>query len=126
MNRAQYGNLDPVASPDRNFTLRTESDDTAHVVHVAGELDLHTRAELDEVLLALPKPPWIVVLEVSGLDFVDSTGLRTIMNEHRRARADGYEFVIAGANETVRGVLRVTALDVSVPLAPDVASVTGA
>jgi anti-sigma B factor antagonist len=126
MKPAASGKVKPVPSDDPGLRLWTESDDTAHVVHVEGELDLHTRTELETVLQSLPRPPLIVVLEASGLRFVDSTGLRTIMDEHRRARAGRYEFVVAGANHTVREVLRITALDVTLPLAPDVASVTGA
>jgi|1185.fasta_scaffold43323_2 anti-sigma B factor antagonist len=114
-------------APDQpgSIAIRVESDDTAHVVHVAGELDLHTRAELEGVLAALPKPPPIVVLEFSGLAFVDSTGLKSLLNEHRRARAEGYELAIAGAHGSVRDVFRITALDLSLPLVADVASVVG-
>jgi anti-sigma B factor antagonist len=108
-----------------SLTLRVESDDTAHVVHVAGELDLNTRVELEAALAALPKPPLIVVLEFSDLTFVDSTGLKSLLNEHRRARAEKYEFAIAGAHGPVREVFRITALDITLPLVPDVASVTG-
>jgi anti-sigma B factor antagonist len=108
-----------------SLTIRVASDDTAHVLHVAGELDLNTRTELEAVLAALPKPPLIVVLEFSELTFVDSTGLKSLLNEHRRARAEQYEFAIAGAHGPVREVFRITALDISLPLVPDVASVVG-
>jgi anti-sigma B factor antagonist len=107
------------------IAISIESDDTAHVVRVAGELDLNTRVELDAVLAALPKPPLIVVLEFSELTFVDSTGLKSLLNEHRRAREQKYEFAIAGAHGPVREVFRITALDISLPLVPDVASVVG-
>jgi anti-sigma B factor antagonist len=105
--------------------IRVESDDTAHVVYVSGELDLNSRVELESVLAQLLKPPHIVVLEFSQLTFVDSTGLKTLLNEHRRARAEKYEFAIAGAQGPVREVFRITALDISLPLVPDVASVVG-
>jgi anti-anti-sigma factor len=108
-----------------SLTIRVASDDTAHVLHVAGELDLNTRTQLEDALAALPKPPLIVVLEFSELTFVDSTGLKSLLNEHRRARAEQYEFAIAGAHGPVREVFRITALDISLPLVPDVASVVG-
>lgn len=113
--------------PDHPGTLRldVESDDTAHVVTVAGELDLNTRDELAAVLDRLPKPPQIVALDFSELTFVDSTGLKTLLSEHRRAREAGYEFVIAGARPEIRDIFRVTALDITLPLADDIASVRG-
>ena len=35
---------------------------------------------------------------------------------------DGFDFVVAGATEPVLRVLRITGLDVTLPMAPDVAS----
>jgi anti-sigma B factor antagonist len=107
------------------ITITIESDETAHVVRVAGELDLNSRIELEAVLAGLSKPPQIVVLEFSDLTFVDSTGLKSLLNEHRKARAEKYEFAIAGAHGAVREVFRITALDITLPLVPDVASVVG-
>jgi anti-sigma B factor antagonist len=107
------------------ITITVESDATAHVVRVAGELDLNSRVELEAVLAGLGKPPQIVVLEFSDLTFVDSTGLKSLLNEHRKARAEKYEFAIAGAHGAVREVFRITALDITLPLVPDVASVVG-
>jgi anti-sigma B factor antagonist len=107
------------------ITITVESDATAHVVRVAGELDLNSRVELEAVLAGLSKPPQIVVLEFSELTFVDSTGLKSLLNEHRKARAEKYEFAIAGAHGAVREVFRITALDITLPLVPDVASVVG-
>ncbi len=114
-------------TPDQAGTLelKVRSDDTAHVVTVSGELDLNTREQLDAVLAGLSKPPLIVVLDFSELTFVDSTGLKTLLTEHRRAREEGYEFVIAAARPEVRDIFRVTALDITLPLADDVASVVG-
>ncbi|QEC47412.1 STAS domain-containing protein [Baekduia soli] len=110
------------SAPD--FAISTHSDDTAHVVRVEGELDLNTRDQLVAVLDGLSRPPQIVVLDGSAMSFVDSTGLRVLLSEHQRARAEGYEFVIAGATPPVRETLRLTALDLTLPLAPDVESVT--
>jgi anti-anti-sigma factor len=107
------------------LTVVAESDDTAHVVRVAGELDVNTKGQLEAVLIGLAKPPLIVILEVSDLTFVDSTGLKAVLVEHRRARDQGYEFVLAGAHGPVRETLRLTALDLTLPLAPDVDSVLG-
>jgi anti-sigma B factor antagonist len=107
------------------LTVRVESDETAHVLYVEGELDLNTRVDLEAALAGLAKPPLIVILEFSGVTFVDSTGLKALLNEHRRARAEKYEFAIAGAHGPVREVFRITALDITLPLVVDVASVIG-
>ncbi|WP_349294557.1 STAS domain-containing protein [Baekduia alba] len=63
---------------------------------------MSTGPQLEALLADLPKPPMIVVLDFSDLTFIDSTALRVLLSEHRRARAEGYEFVIAGAAGPVR------------------------
>jgi anti-sigma B factor antagonist len=115
----------PIPEQAGTLTVDVASDETMHVVAVAGELDLNTRDELAAVLDALPKPPNIVALDFSELRFVDSTGLKTLLSEHRRAREQGYEFVVAGSRPEIRDIFRVTAFDLTLPLADDIASVRG-
>ena len=78
---------------------------------------------LASALHGLEQPCERIVLEFSGLQFIDSTGLCLAFEENQRAAADGFEFVIAGSGENVLRVLRIAGLDVALPLAPDVASV---
>ena len=107
------------------FDVSVERDGTTAIVRLAGELDLATAPELTEVLHALDAECERVILDLTALEFIDSTGLRLAVTEHGRASADGFEFVIAGAAGAVLKVLRLTGLDVTLPLAPDVASVLG-
>jgi anti-sigma B factor antagonist len=100
------------------------SEQTA-IVHVAGELDLATAPELDEVLHGLERECARIVLDLSHLRFIDSTGLRLAVIEQHRATMDGFEFAIAGATGPVLEALRLTGLDITLPMAPDVASVVG-
>ena len=101
------------------FAVTVRSDDRAHVVALEGELDLDTRHELEAALDTLRKPPTLVALDLSALALIDSTGLKTILDEHHRARAEGYELAITGAQGVVRQAFRITALDLTLPLADD-------
>jgi anti-anti-sigma factor len=78
------------------------SENTA-IVHVAGELDLATAPELEEVLHGLERECARIVLDLSHLRLIDSTGLRLAVIEHHRATMDGF--------------------DTALPMAPDVVSV---
>ena len=98
------------------------SEQTA-IVHVAGELDLATAPELEKILHGLERECVRIVLDLSHLAFIDSTGLRLAVIEHQRAMVDGFEFAIAGATGPVLDVLRLTGLDIALPMAPDVASI---
>jgi anti-anti-sigma factor len=93
---------------------------TTAVVGVAGELDLATAPTLAEALRGLGAPCERVVLDLSELTFIDSTGLRLTVAEYERAKAEGFELVLAGATDDVLRVIRLTGLDVVVPMAPDV------
>ena len=107
------------------FDVSVEHAGSTAIVRLAGELDLATAPELTDVLHGLEPGCKRIILDLTGLDFIDSTGLRLAVMEHDRASADGFEFVITGATGAVLKVLRLTGLDVSLPLAPDVASVLG-
>jgi anti-sigma B factor antagonist len=106
-----------------NFDVSVERRAGTAIVHVAGELDLETAPTLASALHSLERPCERVVLDVSGLQFIGSTGLHLAVEEHQRATTDGFEFVIAGAGENVLRVLRIAGLEVALPLAPDVATV---
>jgi anti-sigma B factor antagonist len=109
-----------MTGPDFEVTVQRSSG-TA-VVQPTGELDLESAQTLGDVLRGLEPPCDRVILDLSRLTFIDSTGLRLAVSEHRRAELDGFDFVVAGATEPVLRVLRVTGLDVMLPMAPDVVS----
>jgi anti-sigma B factor antagonist len=92
------------------------------VVRVAGELDLASVPELAELLRDLERPCDRVVLDLSELAFMDSTGLTLAVTEHRRAETDGFEFVLAGATGPVLRALRLAGLDAKLKMVADVAS----
>jgi anti-sigma B factor antagonist len=95
------------------------------VVRVVGELDIATAPAVADALSRLEAPCDRVVLDLSGLTFIDSTGLRLAIAEHGRAVADGFDFALAGATGRVLNVLRLTGLDVTLPMAPDVTAALG-
>jgi anti-sigma B factor antagonist len=108
-----------------DFELSVERRAGTAIVHVVGELDLATVPILASALHGLEQPCERIVLDFSGLQFIDSTGLCLAFEEYQRGAADGFDFVIAGSGENVLRVLRIAGLDVALPLAPDVASVLG-
>jgi anti-sigma B factor antagonist len=82
-------------------------------VAVSGEIDLYTAprlaAELNSVLA--DGDPGRVVVDMSGVDFCDSTGMNVLLSAMKRARDGGGELELSGPRPAVRKILQVTGLD---------------
>jgi anti-sigma B factor antagonist len=87
--------------------------DAELLLHVAGALDAYTapdlRAELDAVLAA-DAPPSTLVLDLGGLGFLDSTGLRVLVETHSALAARHGTLRLRNATATTRRLLDITGL----------------
>ena len=82
------------------------------VVSVGGEIDLETASQLTEHALdALHHVSPRIVLDISGVTFMDSTGLKVLVTIERRAQLAGGSFVLVGASPPVLRILALTGLD---------------
>ena len=85
-------------------TLQAEGS-TGVVVH--GELDLATAPALARVLSsALDRRPAELHLDLGPLTFVDSTGIRVLLDAWHRAEAVGCSFVLRSPRRSVARTLR--------------------
>ena len=91
------------------------------VARVAGELDVATAPRLREQLVAvLTDGRHHVVLDLSGVGFLDSTGLGVIVGVLKRARTLGGDLRLVCPNPTIRRIFEITALDRTMPLSDTV------
>ena len=99
------------------FRIEVEGNGTSRTVKLHGECDIASAPGLREVLRPLI-PPEVTQLtvDVSGLDFIDSTGLGVIVGALRRLREAGGDLAVSGAKGAVLRVLEVTRLDRAIPL----------
>jgi anti-sigma B factor antagonist len=77
-----------------------------------GELDLDSVHRVQSALEELrdegcPR----VVLDLRGLTFMDSTGLRLVIRWDTTAREDGFRFAIVPGADVVQRVFRLTGMD---------------
>jgi anti-anti-sigma factor len=102
------------------------SEDRNGLVHVAlvGELDLSTVAKVQEELRRVEaSSPATVVVDLSKLTFLDSTGLRCIVTADERARTEGRRIVIVRGPDAVQRVFAITRLEERLEMVDDVDSV---
>ena len=65
-------------------------------------------------------PASLVVLDVSELDFIDSTGLEVILRAARRAHDEGRRLIVRRPSRYVRRLLEMTAIDQSLDVVEDI------
>ena len=77
-----------------------------------GELDLSTVSKVEEELRrAEASEPTLLVLDLSELNFLDSTGLRLIVTADHRARESGRRLAVVKGPDAVQRVFAITRLD---------------
>jgi anti-sigma B factor antagonist len=106
--------------------VETRPGDGLVQVVLRGELDLSTvekvETELDAVEAGEEK---LVVLDLSGLSFLDSTGLRLMVTADQRAQKGGRRLVIIKGPEPVQRVFSITKLDEALEMVDDLSEVAG-
>lgn len=103
--------------------LEEERRDGAVVLTVNGSLDATNSAAFrDRCLALLPESGLGLILDVSGVPFVASSGLGTFLLVSETGRKQGRNVVIAGTTTTVREVLAMMNLVRFLDMQPDVST----
>jgi anti-sigma B factor antagonist len=93
-------------NPMLGVTMSTRSADGHIVAELRGELDI---ANASQVVAALntvcDQAPGVIVLDLSGLAFIDSCGMEALVRAQRAARKTGSELQLAGLRPQARQVL---------------------
>ncbi|HEX5852305.1 MAG TPA: STAS domain-containing protein [Solirubrobacteraceae bacterium] len=99
------------------FEVAEATQSATLVLSIAGELDLNTATELARrVEDGLGRGASRVTLDLSALTFMDSSGLRLLIELDQRAGRDSWELgLIAPKHESASAVLRLTGADLALP-----------
>jgi len=82
------------------------------VVDVVGDIDLNRSLEFQHSLLkVLDDKPQRIVVNLSGVPYMDSSGVASLVKLLSRARKGGAALCLAGLNDRVRSVFEITRLD---------------
>ena len=96
----------PAESPDDAKDLEIEVDDTT--VRVRGEIDAHSAPALGDALRAGAGD---VDLDLAGVDFVDSSGLRVLIESHQLLEERGDRLTILDPSPAVQRMFELSVVD---------------
>jgi len=92
---------------DSHQTLTIEIE--ALTVLAVGDVDAHTAPQLWPALDAMPTDGAVAV-DLSGVNFIDSSGLRVLVRAHRRQGEGGGSLTLLAASPAVARLLDITGL----------------
>ncbi len=96
---------------DRPFNLKVERTPNDAVVRLSGSCTMLVAGQLGECLLRLvSESVRLIILDMSGLDFIESTGLGGIVSGYLRLRRSQGELRIVGPPPAIRQLLELTRL----------------
>lgn len=104
--------------------FEVESDELAggiRVVSVRGELDMNTAPELERELEEVGSEDALVMLDLSGCEFIDSTGIALIVRAWQRIDREGGgdgkgRLVVRCVNHQVRRLLKITGVESTISM----------
>jgi anti-sigma B factor antagonist len=96
-------------------------------VALQGELDIAAVAELEPELERLERDALgLIVLDLRGLTFLDSSGIRMILAADARAREQGRRLALVPGPEPVHRIFELALLDRRLDFVPDPSSLDSA
>lgn len=98
-------------SASDHLTIESSSDGGCPVIAVSGEVNLRTSPQLHAALVEIvDKKSERIVLDLSGVSYMDSSGVGTLVEIKRRVDRHKGRFVLAALQPRVYGVFEITQL----------------
>lgn len=87
--------------------IELEDVDGITIATLFGELDGRTAPDVQEKLLLLPQRQQKILLDMSGVSYISSAGLRALLMLYRQM-SNGQGVALAGLSENIRDIMSVT------------------
>jgi anti-anti-sigma factor len=106
-----------------NFDLETETEGNSALVRIRGDLDLQVVEPVTDALTQIESgEPELLVIDLSRVSFMDSSGMGAIAAGHIRATEAGRSFAIVRPPAGVRQAFDRTRLDEVITITDDLAA----
>jgi anti-sigma B factor antagonist len=101
--------------------------DSYSLVDVKGEIDVYTAPKLREKLIELvSEGSYDVVVNLEGVDFLDSTGLGVLVGALKRVKAHDGSLSLVCTQDKILKIFKITGLTKVFPIHSSVDEATGA
>lgn len=104
------------------FEVRIDRSEKATVLRLRGDLDLATSVRLQRAATDDLLQHGLVILDLAALSFCDSSGLRVLLDMHRRAAGGAAGLRLAGPRSEVDRMLELSGTRGYFDVYPDVAA----
>ena len=101
--------------------LTTQNKDGKMVVYLKGEIDHHTAAGVrDSIdrLISIHRPQ-VFILDLEGVNFMDSSGLGLILGRYRKTKENGIEMFLCNIDERILRILKMAGVDKLIEITND-------
>lgn len=100
----------------RHFQIESRHSGEAVVVRLGGEFDVACEEHFDRIVAALAAESKTLVVDLSELSFIDSSGLRALLRAWKRCEADGASLTVVPGTGQVRQAMALTGADEVLPI----------
>ncbi len=98
--------------PDLTLTLQPQTPQAACHLNVRGELDFSNADRLTRTLDGITLDPQaVLIIDLTGLEYCDSTGITALIGAHQRAAAAGSALAFAGVSPDIAHIFAILGLD---------------
>lgn len=106
----------PLSAPEivdfGHLSMTSEHDGDRYTIALIGELDLANAPDVEKQLTrAEATAAASIVLDLSGLTFIDSTGIRMIVSADARSRVNSHRLTLRRGSPPVQRVFEISGID---------------
>src|SRR5712692_3128523 len=96
----------------KDLEIDIDRNGACSVVHIQGDIDLKTSPEVRSAIIDLfeKRGQERVILDLKGVNYIDSSGVASLVEGLQEAKKHKARFILTGLNEAPRHVLDLTRL----------------
>ena len=93
------------------MNYETKEEQGVTVVSLSGDVDLQSSPEARKILIECVDKGKSLIVDLSGVGYIDSSGVASLVESFQRSRKNGHGFVLVAVSEGALRVLKLARLD---------------